>query len=78
MEKIKEVNIEKIKSEMKKFKDFYGGDLLGIDNIGACINKEELSGIIDDHSSHLEMMLSDAQSHLYQFKKRIGLSLLDS
>jgi len=74
---MKDLSIEKIKLEMKLFTDFHGGDLLGVDRIDECSTKEELAKIIDEHSNHLEMMLSDAKSQLDNFKKRMGLTIID-
>lgn len=68
---------EAIKAKMKKFKDFFGGDLLDIELIDSCETKQELADLIDRHSQHIEMMCNDAQSHLDRFKKNIGLSMMD-
>lgn len=69
--------MDKIKLQMKKFKDFFGGDLLDIDAIDFCQTKQELADLIDRHSHHIEMMCNDAQSHLDRFKNKIGLSMMD-
>lgn len=69
------MKIDDIKKEMLNFKDFYGQDLLDIDQIQIAENEEELKRIIEDHRSHMEAMLSDAHSHLDHFKRKIGLTL---
>jgi hypothetical protein len=58
------------------YRDFYGGDLLDVLDVGDCTTKEELAGIIEKHRSFMESMLADAHSHLDNFKKEIGLSSL--
>jgi len=70
------MDIEKIKKEMISFRDFYGGDLLGLDEIKDAKSEKELEQIIERHRSHMEMMLNDACSHLDSFKRKIGLHLL--
>jgi len=65
--------LEEIKSRMKSFTDFYGGDLLDISDIEACETKSELADIIERHRDHMECMLCDANSHLNSFKREIGL-----
>lgn len=70
------MTISKIKEEMKKYRDFYGGDLISLDNIDDATSKEQLAKIIEDHRTHMEMMLCDAHSHLDKFKGRLGLRML--
>ncbi len=67
------MTIDKIKQEMQSYRDFYGGDLLGLDEIKSAKTKKQLANIIDRHRSHMEDMLSDAYSHLDNFKRKIGL-----
>lgn len=67
------MTIEKIKQEMAKYRDFYGGDLLGSSEIANATSKEELSKIIEEHRSHMESMLSDANSHLDSLKRKCKL-----
>lgn len=66
--------LSSIKSEMKTYRDLYGGDLLDSSEIDSANTKEELERIIENHRNHMESMLGDANSHLDRFKKRIGLS----
>lgn len=70
------MTIEKIKQEMANYRDFYGGDLLEESEIKDCKTVEELNRIIERHRSHMEDMLSDAMSHLDNFKRKIGLHIL--
>lgn len=70
------MDIEKIKKEMIAYRDFYGGDLLQVDEVKNAKSEKELERIIERHRSHMESMLSDACSHLDSFKKKIGLHLL--
>lgn len=69
-------NIEKIKQEMLKYRDFYGGDLLGESEIKNAKTRQELSDIIERHRTHMEDMLGDAHSHIDNFKRRINLHIL--
>lgn len=68
------MKIEEIKEEMKKFRDFYGGDLISSDRIDEATSKKELAALIEEHRSHMEMMLCDANSHLDHFKHKLGLT----
>jgi hypothetical protein len=70
------MTIEKIKEEMKKFRDLYGGDLISLEFIDNATTKQELAKIIEEHRTHMEMMLCDANSHLDNFKGRLGLRCL--
>ena len=65
--------IQGIKEQMKAFRDFYGGDLLDIDEIDSCKTAEQLSEIIRQHEAYMENALADALSHLNQFKSKLGL-----
>jgi hypothetical protein len=68
------MTIKQIKEEMKSYKDFYGGDLLLVDDIDSAKTKRDLSTIIDSHRNHMTDMLSDAQNHLDHLKERTGLT----
>ena len=67
------MTIENIKKEMLKYRDFYGGNLLEISEIEKATSKEELEKIIENHRSHMEAMLSDANGHLDNLKRRCKL-----
>jgi len=67
------MTIDKIKSEMKAYTDLYGGDLLGIGDIDSAKTLLDLERIIENHRTHMEMMLCDANSSLDRLKKKLGL-----
>lgn len=67
------MTIEQIKKKMEAYRDFYGGDLLNIDDIKDCNSKKELAELLDKHRRHQEAMLSDAHGHLDKFKRKLGL-----
>ena len=61
---------------MLSYRDFYGCDLLSEDEIKNATTRKELYDIIERHRTHMEDMLCDANSHLDNFKKRVGLHIL--
>jgi len=65
--------IEMIKNRMLKWRDFFGGDLFDTDAIKKATTKDELKAVLSRHSSHMEQMGSDAERHLIDFKKELGL-----
>lgn len=70
------MTIAKIKKEMLAYEDFYGGDLSDTEAIKDATTKKELADIINNHRDFMVDMLADAESHLRDFKKKIGLSIL--
>lgn len=70
------MTLQKIKDQMKKYRDFYGGDLISLEKIDDAKGKKELAAIIEEHRTHMEMMLCDAHSHIDRFKKKVGLTNL--
>lgn len=64
-------SISKIKTEMKSYRDFYGGDIPDTERIDKCADEEELKQVLNDHERLLEDMLADALSHLNNFRKRL-------
>ncbi len=62
-----------IKKEMKQYRDMLGADLLDVSEVDNAKTKKQLAAIIDNHSNHLEMILTDAQSSLERFRKKLGL-----
>lgn len=70
------MEIEEIKLKMKSYKDFFGGDLLLIDEIDNCSTKEELVQILNRHISFIYDMAADAESHLNNFKNKLGLDYI--
>lgn len=67
------MTIEKIKEEMLNWRDFYGGDIGDTEEINNATNKEELNNIMEKHRQLLEDMQRDADTHLDNFKRKIGL-----
>jgi hypothetical protein len=67
------MTIAKMKKEMIAYRDYYGGDLIGVGDIENATTKEELKEILDRHTRYMEDMLSDAHSHLSKFKDKLGL-----
>lgn len=65
------MKIEDVKKQMKEYKDFFGGNLIDVDEIDACTNKGELRRLIDRHSEHIEMQCSDALGHLDRLTERL-------
>ncbi len=70
------MSIENIKKEMLNHRDFYGGDILNLDEIEAAKTKKELKNILDRHSQHMEMMAVDAEFHHCKFVNKLGLNYL--
>lgn len=67
------MTLDKIKTEMKKYRDFYGGDLISLNEIDNATSKKELSKLLEEHRLHMEKMLADAHSHIDNFKSKLGL-----
>jgi len=55
---------------IKKWHDFYGGDILDTTGIKT---KEQARERLEDHRRLMEETLSDAMSHLDEFEKELGL-----
>lgn len=68
------MNIDEIKKQMKEYRDFFGGDLINVDEIDNCANKGELRRLIDRHSEHIEMQCSDALRHLDRLTERLFIT----
>ena len=62
-----------IKKRMKKYRDFHGNDLIGVDDIDSAKNINELVDILENHRAYLEQQLTDASTDLDKFKKDIGV-----
>lgn len=67
------MNIRTIKTEMLNYCDFYGGDISDTKAIREAKTKQELEKILDNHDSFLDDMVSDAHSHLDNFRHKLGL-----
>lgn len=70
------MTVEEIKTKMLKWIDFYGGDLLYVDEIKSAKTKQELEQILERHRDFMEGMLLDACSHLDRFKESLGLDAM--
>ena len=67
------MNIKKRKEMILKWSDFYGGDILDENMVKEAKSKKDLLDVLDRHGFHLENMAIDAQSHLDDFKRKLGL-----
>lgn len=67
------MTLKEAKKELLKYKDFYGGDLVEIDEIGKAESMEELEEIVNRHIRFLEDQLSDAINDIEQLKQKISL-----
>ena len=67
------MTIKKIKEEMLKWRDFFGGDLEDTERILAAKTKRELKAIMDDRSRLYEDMLADAYTFQRNFERKCGL-----
>lgn len=70
----KKLTLAETKKKMIEWRDFYGGDIIYIDEIKSAKNKKQLSEILDRYGRHLENVAIDAETHRLNFKKEIGLS----
>lgn len=68
------MKIEEIKKKMIAYRDFYGFDLLGVDEVNKATTKKELATILNQHETHIEMMCNDAQASLGRFRNSLGLN----
>lgn len=67
------MTLEKTKTEILNWKDFYGGDIIDAEAVKSATTKKELADIMEKHRNYMEDMLCDALSNLDEFKGRIGL-----
>jgi hypothetical protein len=67
------MTLDEIKKEMKEYRDFYGQDLLDSGDIDNCKSILSCESLIERHRCHIEAMFADANSHLDDFKRRIGV-----
>lgn len=61
------------KEKLKKWKDFYGGDLINSDEIDKAKTEKELSIILNKHEDFLDSMHCDAMSNISQFRNKLKL-----
>ena len=59
-----------IVSRIKKWKDFYGGDIPDTSGIKT---REQAKEVLEGHRQLMEETLGDAMSHLDNFERELGL-----
>lgn len=64
------MKIREIVRQMKKWQDFYGGDIPDVTGIKT---KEQARERLEAHRRLLEDTLSDAMEHLDEFERKLGL-----
>ena len=67
------MRLSEIKREMAKWEDFYGQDIVDVDAIKSAKSKDALTVVLREHARFLEDQFTDAQGHLEQFQRRLGL-----
>jgi len=67
------MRLSEIKREMAKWEDFYGQDIVDVDAIKSAKSKDALRVVLREHAGFLEDQSTDAQGHLEQFQRRLGL-----
>ena len=65
------------KNRIFEWTDFYGGDIISADAVRNAKTKKDLADALEEHRSFMEAQLSDANSHLDNFKKELGLTIMD-
>ena len=60
-------------SKMKKWRDFYGGDIPDTNAIDSIKSTEDAYKILELHRTLLEDTLSDAMTHLDEFERELGI-----
>lgn len=70
------MKIDDIKKQMLEYRDFYGGELLNVSDVEAAKTRQELYDILNQHEAFMESMLSDAMSHMSNFKHKIELNIV--
>lgn len=71
---MKSITLKEAKKRMLEYTDFFGGDFSQTDLIENAKSKVELYKVFEQHRNLLEDMLADAQSHLENFKRELGVS----
>lgn len=69
------MTITEIKKAMLAYTDFYGSEIMYTDEIKKAKTRKELAEIIDRYRGHLQDVATDAESHLENFKKKLGISI---
>jgi len=71
------MKLKELKNKILEWTDFFGGDIISEDAVRNAKNKEDLSAALEVHRSFMEDQLCDANSHLDDFKKELGLTMMD-
>ena len=71
------MNLNELKNEIFEWTDFYGGDIINAEAVRKATTKKELADVLEEHRAFMESQLCDAQSHLDNFKKKLGLTIMD-
>lgn len=71
--KIFHMNLNELKNKIFEWTDFYGGDIISAEAVRNAKTKKDLADALEEHRSFMEAQLSDAHSHLDNFKKELGL-----
>lgn len=75
--KNRNMNLNELKNRIFEWTDFYGGDIISADAVRNAKTKKDLADALEEHRSFMEAQLSDANSHLDNFKKELGLTIMD-
>ena len=67
------MTIKDKKIKMEKFLDFYGGDLISLENIDKAKTNQDLKECLSRHYRYLEDQHTDALQHLDNFIKKLDL-----
>lgn len=71
---IRELTIAQIKFKILEWRDLYGMDISDRSAIMESKTKEDLTEVLNNHNRQMENLLNDAQAHLKEFTKEIGLN----
>ena len=71
------MDLNELKNEIFEWTDFYGGDIINAEAVRNAKTKEDLAAALEEHRSFMEAQLRDAHSHLDNFKRKLGLTVMD-
>src|SRR5690349_9690334 len=72
------MTLTETKKAILAYRDFFRGDIFWIDDINNDEPTEELAKILDRYSPQLDDTHNDAQSHLSNSRKEIGLHIYEN
>lgn len=64
------MDIKEIRKRIKKWRDFYGQDIVDTTNI---TTKDKAREVLEEHRRFLEDQNTDALEHLNNFERELGL-----